>query len=115
MPWVNVWFRESAEQRSNAFETFYGPFNACASSPDVFEDAFGPDFRTRMIGQVVDLEGEFQRLLLQGTLERQRPDLKWRIRIRKGAGSLDPAEIKARKPSNDPAKRSKQPWRTKIM
>ena len=66
VPWVNVWFRESAEQRSNAFETFYGPFNACASSSDIFEEMFGPDFRTRMIGQVVELEGEFQRYYCKG-------------------------------------------------
>lgn len=64
--WVNVWFRESAEERSNAFETFYGAFNTCTSSSDIFEDMFGPDFRTRMIGQVLEIEGEYQRYYCKG-------------------------------------------------
>jgi hypothetical protein len=92
VPWVNVWFRESAEQRSNAFETFYGPFNACASSPELFEDAFGPDFRTRMIGQVVELEGEFQRYYCKGWKGSVRISLAHQIRK---AAALDPADIKA--------------------
>jgi hypothetical protein len=91
VPWVNVWFRESAEQRSNAFETFYGPFNACASTPDIFEDAFGPDFRTRMIGQVVELEGEFQRYYCKGWKGSVRISLAHQIRK---VASLDPIDIK---------------------
>jgi hypothetical protein len=91
-PWVNVWFRESSEQRSNAFETFYGPFNACASSPEIFEDAFGPDFRTRMIGQVVELEGEFQRNYCKGWKGSVRISLAHQIRK---VANLDPADIKA--------------------
>ena len=74
VPWVNVWFRESAEQRSNAFETFYGPFNACASSPDIFEDAFGPDFPRTHDRAGGGTGRRVSALLLQG-LERQRPDL----------------------------------------
>jgi hypothetical protein len=92
VPWVNVWFRESAEQRSNAIETFYGPFNACASSPEIFEDAFGPDFRTRMIGQVVELEGEFQRYYCKGWKGSVRISLAHQIRK---VANLDPADIKA--------------------
>jgi len=91
VPWVNVWFRESTEERSNAFETFYGPFNACASSPEVFEDAFGPDFRTRMIGQVVELEGEFQRYYCKGWKGSVRISLAHQIRK---VANLDPAEKK---------------------
>jgi hypothetical protein len=93
VPWVNVWFRESAEQRSNAFETFYGPFNACASSPEIFEDAFGPDFRTRMIGQVVELEGEFQRYYCKGWKGSVRISLAHQIRK---VDSLDPIKPQAR-------------------
>jgi hypothetical protein len=64
--WVDVYFRESAEERSNAFETFYGAFNTCTSSSDIFEEMFGPDFRTRMIGQVLEIEGEYQRYYCKG-------------------------------------------------
>jgi len=92
VPWVNVWFRESAEQRSNAFETFYGAFNACASSPEIFEEAFGPDYRTRMIGQVVELEGEFQRYYCKGWKGSVRISLAHQIRK---VANLDPADIKA--------------------
>jgi len=64
--WINVYFRESAEERSNAFETFYGAFNTCTSSSEIFEDMFGPDFRSRMIGQVLEIEGEYQRYYCKG-------------------------------------------------
>lgn len=64
--WVDVYFRESAEERSNAFETFYGAFNTCTSSSDIFEEMFGPNFRTNMIGQVLEIEGEYQRYYCKG-------------------------------------------------
>jgi hypothetical protein len=64
--WVNVYFRESPEQESTSFETSYGAFNVCASDAGIFEDMFGPDFRSRMIGQVLEVEGEFQRNYCKG-------------------------------------------------
>jgi len=54
-PWVNVYFRESAERAG----TSYGKFNVCTIGTDIFEGMFGPDFRTRMIGQVLAVEGEY--------------------------------------------------------
>ena len=64
--WVDVYFRESAEQASNSYETFYGAFNVCTLGPEIFQDMFGPDFRSRMIGQVLEVQGEFQRNYCKG-------------------------------------------------
>jgi hypothetical protein len=64
--WVNVYFRESAEQASNSYETIYGAFNVCTSNAEIFKDMFGPDFRLRMIGQVLEVEGEYQRNYCKG-------------------------------------------------
>jgi hypothetical protein len=63
-----------------------------ASSPDIFEDAFGPDYHTRMIGQVVELEGEFQRCYCKGWKGSVRISLAHQIR---NVASLDPTDIKA--------------------
>jgi hypothetical protein len=64
--WVNVYFRESPEQASTSYETVYGAFNICALDAGIFEDMFGPDFRSRMIGQVLEVEGEYQRNYCKG-------------------------------------------------
>lgn len=64
--WVDVYFRESSEQASSVYETSYGAFNVCASDAGIFEDMFGKDFRTRMIGQVLEIEGEYQRYYCKG-------------------------------------------------
>jgi len=64
--WVNVYFRESPEQASTMYETVYGAFNVCASDAGIFEDMFGPDFRSRMIGQVLEVRGEYQRNYCKG-------------------------------------------------
>lgn len=67
VPWVNVYFRESAEQRTNVQgQTFYGAFDVCSSNPDIFKDLFGADFRTNMIGKAVEVEGNFQRAYCNG-------------------------------------------------
>jgi hypothetical protein len=64
--WVNVYFRESPEQASTSHETVYGAFNVCTSNAEIFEDMFGPDFRSRMLGQVLEVEGEYQRSYCKG-------------------------------------------------
>ena len=56
--WVNVYFRESPEEQA---------FNLCTSDPGILVDLFGPDFRTRMIGQMLEVEGEYQRSYCKGT------------------------------------------------
>jgi hypothetical protein len=58
-PWVNVYFRESAEQTTGGLGTSYGAFNVCTFGTDIFESMFGPDYRTRMIGQVLEVQGEY--------------------------------------------------------
>lgn len=58
-PWVNVYFRESTEQATGAFGTSYGAFNVCTFGTEIFEGMFGPDFRTRMNGQVLEVQGEY--------------------------------------------------------
>jgi hypothetical protein len=55
--WVNVYFRESPEATA---------FNVCTSNPEIFEDIFGPEFRSRMIGQAVEIEGEYERYYCKG-------------------------------------------------
>jgi hypothetical protein len=64
--WVDVYFRESSEQASTSYETSYGAFNVCASDVGIFVDMFGPDFRSRMIGKVLEVQGEFQRNYCKG-------------------------------------------------
>jgi hypothetical protein len=64
--WVNVYFRESPEQQSTSFETVYGAFNVCTLDATIFEDMFGPNFRSRMIGQVLEVQGEYQRNYCKG-------------------------------------------------
>jgi len=64
--WVDVYFRESLEQASTSFATVYGAFNICTSNAKIFEDMFGPDFRSSMIGQVLEIEGEYQRFYCKG-------------------------------------------------
>jgi hypothetical protein len=64
--WVDMYFRESPEQASSSFGTVYGAFDVCTSNPEILVDRFGPDFRTRMIGQVLEVEGEYQRYFCKG-------------------------------------------------
>jgi len=47
---VDVYFREMPAQQK---------FTACSSSTDDFEQLFGPDFRTRMVGQVIQAQGVY--------------------------------------------------------
>jgi hypothetical protein len=54
--WVNIYFRESPD----------GIFNVCTSSPDIFQDIFGPDFRSSMIGKALEVEGEVTRAYCNG-------------------------------------------------
>ena len=55
--WVNVYFRESPQEQT---------FNMCTSNPEILVDIFGPDFGTRMIGQKLEVEGEYQRYYCKG-------------------------------------------------
>ena len=55
-PWVDIYFRESAD----------GKFDVCSSKPAIFEDMFGPDFRTSMIGKTLEVHGQIQRAWCDG-------------------------------------------------
>jgi hypothetical protein len=55
-PWVDVYFKESPD----------GMFNVCALYPEIFQDVFGADFSTRMIGQAIEVEGRLQRSRCKG-------------------------------------------------
>jgi hypothetical protein len=64
--WVNVYFRESPEQASTSYETVYGAFDVCTTEEDIFRDMFGPEFRSRMIGQVLEVQGDYSRAYCKG-------------------------------------------------
>jgi hypothetical protein len=55
--WVNVYFRESPQEQA---------FNICPSNPEILVDIFGSDFRTRMIGQMLEVEDEYPRNYCKG-------------------------------------------------
>jgi hypothetical protein len=65
-PWVNVYFRESTEQTTGAFGTSYGAWSVCTFGTEILERMFGPDFRTRMVGQVLEVEGEYSHSCMAG-------------------------------------------------
>jgi hypothetical protein len=69
--WVNVYFRESPEEQA---------FNICTSDPEILVDRFGPDFRMRMIGQMLEVEGEYQRNYCKGTKGSMRITLAHQLR-----------------------------------
>lgn len=51
-PWVDIFFRESPEEI----------FEVRSSSQDIFEEMFGSQFRSTMIGKTLDVEGEVYRI-----------------------------------------------------
>jgi hypothetical protein len=53
---VNIYFKESPD----------GAFNVCSTRPDIFQDMFGPDFRSRMIGKTLEVEGAVTRAYCKG-------------------------------------------------
>ena len=54
--WANVYFAEAPDKR----------FNVTTSSPDIFQDMFGPDFSSHMIGKTLEVEGEVTRAYCSG-------------------------------------------------
>ncbi len=57
---VNVVFRESpvVPDSLNSNHEPYAEFNVCTTSLDIFQDVFGADFRTSMIGKSIEVRGE---------------------------------------------------------
>jgi len=64
--WVDVAFRESPVTDVGPNRRPYSEFNVCTSSQDIFEDRFGADFSTSMIGKTVEIEGETQGAVCRG-------------------------------------------------
>jgi hypothetical protein len=52
-----VYFRGSPGQVTNALETD-GLFNVCTYGTDILEEMFGPEFRSRLVGQTLQIQGE---------------------------------------------------------
>jgi hypothetical protein len=92
--WIDIYFRESPEQVSNRFETFYGRFNACTLRQDILEDMFGADFRSVMIGKTLELEGEYQRNYCKGWRGSVRVTLAHQLR----APASAPSSVKPKVP-----------------
>ena len=57
---VNVVFRESpvVPDSLNSNHEPYAEFNVCTTSLDIFQDVFGADYRTSMIGKSIEVRGE---------------------------------------------------------
>lgn len=55
VPLIDVYFKELPGKT----------FNFCTTSPDIFVDAFGPDYATSMIGKTVEVKGEVTRSTCQ--------------------------------------------------
>ena len=56
VPWVNVYFTEAPNKA----------FNITTSSSDIFQEMFGPDFSSRMIGKMLEVEGEATKAYCSG-------------------------------------------------
>ena len=78
--WVDVAFRESPVTDVGPNRRPYSEFNVCTSSQDIFEDRFGADFRTSMIGKTIEVEGESQGANCRGLRGSIRITLAWQVR-----------------------------------
>ena len=78
--WVDVAFRESPVTDVGPNRRPYSEFNVCTSSQDIFEDRFGADFSTSMIGKTVEIEGETQGAVCRGLMSSIRVTLAHQVR-----------------------------------
>jgi hypothetical protein len=54
--WIDIFFKEAPD----------GRFDACSLGPEILSDVYGPNFRTALIGQVIEVEGDIQRYYCRG-------------------------------------------------
>lgn len=54
--WIDIFFKEAPD----------GRFDVCSLGPEILSEAYGPDFRTSLIGQVIEIEGEIERAYCKG-------------------------------------------------
>ena len=90
--WVDVAFRESPVTDVGPNRRPYSEFNVCTSSQDIFEDRFGADFRTSMIGKTIEVEGESQGANCRGLRGSIRITLAWQVRPVQSA-RLEPGTV----------------------
>ena len=90
--WVDVAFRESPVTDVGPNRRPYSEFNVCTSSQDIFEDRFGADFSTSMIGKTVEIEGETQGAVCRGLRGSIRITLAWQVRPVQSA-RLEPGTV----------------------
>ena len=55
---VNVAFRESPPVADSRPRFALPEFGVCTTNPDVFQDVFGKDFLTSMVGKTIEVQGE---------------------------------------------------------
>jgi hypothetical protein len=48
--WIDIFFKEAPD----------GRFDACSLGPEILSEVYGPNFRTALIGQVIEVEGDIQ-------------------------------------------------------
>src|SRR5439155_2837169 len=80
--WVDIYVKESSD----------GMFDVCALGPDIFQDAFGANFRTAMIGKAIEIEGQLQRYNCKGFKGSIRVTLAHQARVVASA-LFDPAVV----------------------
>jgi hypothetical protein len=54
--WIDIFFKEAPD----------GRFDACTLGPEILSEVYGPNFRTALIGQVIEVEGDIQRYYCKG-------------------------------------------------
>jgi hypothetical protein len=54
--WIDIFFKEAPD----------GRFDVCSLGPEIFSEAYGTDFRTTLIGQTIEVEGEIERAYCKG-------------------------------------------------
>jgi hypothetical protein len=54
--WIDIFFKEAPD----------GRFDVCSLGPEIFSEVYGPNFRTALIGQAIEVEGEIQRSNCKG-------------------------------------------------
>jgi hypothetical protein len=78
--WVDVAFRESPVIDVGPNRRPYSAFNMCSSDRAIFQERFGPDFMTSMIGKTVEIEGETQGGVCRGLMSSIRVTLAHQVR-----------------------------------
>ena len=96
--WIDILFKEAPD----------GRFDVCSLGPEILSDAYGPNFRTALIGQVIEVEGEIERAYCKGFKGNIRITLAHQAR-RSDAAQLAAAMIAPVRPAPKPAPEKEAP------